>query len=489
MMAGPSIFQKLANISSKKKVILFTAFAIINVFAVAAASIAWFETITKNAQIVAVAGDMNVSIEKVTVYKYVYPFYSSSTEFINYDDKDNAVVKAYVIQDSSVTSSSETPVDNDDLTITLSTGSGNVAGENDDLGPRSIHYDNLGFHYYLYGNETFTGYRKYVDGESATHNSDSEWSTGSGRAFPKALAATDTKKTVITDLVISAGAEFALFDAKNVSFFNYSFSATKRFEATDNGSIRCIQSGIYNVEYDPALEKLSITLSDRADDSVIGNSTLDSTKINIDYWGSPAIQTAYQNDIKNYVPQAIYEQNTMAILDVELRYVNVNPIIAGLKIKRTPELNNDNSIHHLSNRYNDSSSHLEGATKTARNALRASDFYCFSARLSTQANAFTNPDAIWSAMRPVPTVQSPYQSGYSKFLNGENYDEEVVCSLAGDSTAIPGSLEGITYHCYVGIDYCGQYIPFFLDLNRLGKQYFLDRDFFLYFTGTQQEGA
>ena len=490
---GSKLLSKLMNISTKKKVVLFTAFTLVNALALSAATIAWFDSVSKNASIDAVAGDINVSIEKVTVYKFVYPFYASSAEFINYDDEENAVVKAYVIQDKDVASTAQNPLDSDDVEITLGTIPGAVAGQSDTPGPRKIKFTNRGFRYYLYGNETFTGFRKYVDQQSDTHNPDSEWSTVSGTAFSKAFGMDDSDTVALTDIVISAGAEFSLFDANTTltttSYFTYTFGATKRFEATESGAIRCIQSGIYDIEYNPTQSKLSISLSNRSDETIIGNSTLDSTKINIDFWGSPAIQTAYQNDIKRYVPQAIYEQNTMAILDVQLRYINANPITAGLKIQRTAELPLDNSIHHLADRYEDHSAHLEGATKTRRNALRASDFYCFSARFASAANAYTDPDSIWSAMRPTPTAQNPYQTGYAKFLNGQNYDQEIPCPLVGDSTTILGSDEGSVYHCYVGIDYCGAYIPFFLDLNRLGKQYFLDRDFFLYFTGTQVEGA
>ena len=67
------------------KLLGFIALGIGNVVAITITTVAWFTLNTKESKIQMVSGDLGVEIEKVTAYKYVYPYYKNSNEFIDYD--------------------------------------------------------------------------------------------------------------------------------------------------------------------------------------------------------------------------------------------------------------------------------------------------------------------------------------------------------------------------------------------------------------------
>ena len=85
----------------------------------------------------------------------------------------------------------------------------------------------------------------------------------------------------------------------------------------------------------------------------------------------------------------------------------------------------------------------------------------------------------------------PYTNIFSKFVNAvgaQNYDSTVACELFnidGDGLIIEPSNSDNIYHCYIGIDYDHIFTRYFLNENRLGKTYYLYRDYGFCFTGIQ----
>ena len=120
-----SLLSKFKGIFSKKndgkrhigRTIGFVLLAIGNIVGVSVATIAWFGINNRESNIDMVSGDLDVEINKVTAYKYVYPYYPNSTEFINYDTV--GIVKKYILEDHISTFDGD---DYDDITVTTYNG-------------------------------------------------------------------------------------------------------------------------------------------------------------------------------------------------------------------------------------------------------------------------------------------------------------------------------------------------------------------------------
>ena len=531
-----------SRLSAKKKFLLFAGISMVNLFGLAAASIAWFNVIAKEASIDAVSGDLNVDIKKVTAYKYVYPFYEGSTEFINYDGEGQ--IKSYIVEDASITDA----VNDDPVEFTLSKASGTCLRSPGASSPTSIYYhyqhdyssENKDIRYFLMGDSVFTG-----------TNSDS-WSTLT--SVP--LSSTADASASIDNVVVSKGAKFMFFDADGLvntscSYFSYATNATNgRFKVVD-GVIECLKSGIYSFSYVKTVNgntpsySLTISLSGRSDEAIIGNGIFDTTKVSIDYYGMSDIQKQQYLDehgdpsILAYLPTAIKDQNTLVVFDVELQYKNANPITAGLKIVR-----NSNDSETVTD-YDNDSQHLSGVTSTKngndiiinRNPVHASDFYAFySIFTTTPFEDGLETQGTVADLEALENIVSPEEGdiyqvtdpGKPYRYNGSSWEDASILLTAGgkiwdalhkspsnslvkfhndtdesflttipfpmhlkeneDSLSIPASLnvqDSPTYHCYIGVDYDYEHMRFFMNENRLGKTYYLDRDFGFYFTGEQ----
>ena len=467
------------------KIIGFVILGVGNVVAITVTTLAWFAISEKESKIQMVSGDLGVEIQKVTAYKYVYPYYKNSIEFIDYDGAGQ--VKPYVIEDHTLEYDGEDvddiAISHDNAVITL--GSATAGTYSSDINTThtasNIYFvDEADFRYYLVGDGTFCG------------DFSKEWSIKSAIAFKNNGAVSNENPAIAKDIVVSAGASFILFDKQNASagtcyYFPYS---SIDYEDTafriDNGKILCLRSGIYTFTYTPG--SLSITLKTTANKkeiAVIGNNSLDPTKVTIDYAGSADKQT-YPN-INSYLPRAIYMQNTMLILDVQIKYTNANAVDAGLQVERNAAVQGV-SIYNDSGKYNNTTKNLVGyVDEDHRNALNASDFYSFYAVFTktpyTAADPGDIPQTIWDDMH------REGDENFSKFQNDTSYDRVAPCTLhpkdLDDSLVVPGSIEDNIYHCYIGIDYDYVYTRYFLWENRLGKTYLLDRDFGFHFTATQ----
>ena len=478
--------------SIDRKIFAFTMFTIGNIFALSAASFAWFYTATHNSEISTVSGDMNVNIKKITAHKYVYPFYNNSTEFVDYGV--SGTIKSYVIEDTSIDA-----VDNPATTTTIpltGTTAGTVsasAGTSSVIHYSKSHNENL--LYFLVGDAYFNGV------------STDPWSNLTGAAFNSTSAISTESSAIASNVVVSKGAMFKLFDStsvdgSNCTYFTYgepsgNSSKTPCF-SIENGSIKCLKSGIYTFTYrvevveEVETKYLDIALS-RSDNAIIDNNVLDPTMVTLDYYASPiATRGTFDEFLSAHFPAKIQEQNTMVILDVELTYKNENPIEAGLKIFRNADPSG--SIYNLAGKYANTGSYIHGVeSNTPDPELRSSDFYSFYGLFCDEANQFANVQSLWNAMHleTRSKVEDEVVKGvdFVRFQNDTTFDTEVSCPLAlqgsTPSTTIPGSTSESTYHCYVAIEYDYDHCKFFTNEDRLGKRYILGRDFYFYFTGTQ----
>ena len=406
--------KKWNSTKGKRLTIALVTFTIGNAFALSAASFAWFcLTANSSSTIQTFSGDLDVSINKVSALKYVYPYHRNSTEFVDYDSQ--GTVKSYVVQDSTVDISgnlSNKVVIELGINQTATTYATSASDAN--IGATKVHYENSqDFNYYLIGDSVFNGV------------SNNPWSTLTATCFSRKDAPALNAPVSVNNVVVSSGAEFVLFDARTIDddacqYFTYESitpetNKVARFSISQNkDKIKCLKSGIYKFDYrvETVNEQnkyyLDITIEQRSDDAIIGSNLIDPTKITIDYRGSAS--TTYK-EINDYLPVGINEQNTMVVFDVELQYQNKNPIDAGLKIIREEE---DYSIFDFDDYYNTTDSYTFAGyvDSSHRNQLCASDFYAFHAVFAKEENAYSTPAAAWQALHTLQTgFETDQESG------------------------------------------------------------------------------
>ena len=524
--------------SRKGKIVGLVMLLVGSVSAATLTTLAWFSLATKESTIKMVTGDLNVEIRKVSAYKYVYPYYKGSNEFVDYDNTTDAVVKKYVLEDHTLKYNNANvdtiSISSYDAVITLGTKvRGTFTNTLSDatysnvyipaaVAPATIYEPE--FRYYLIGDDLFCGVND-------------SWNLTKGYAFASKANIVGNTEITLNNIVVSAGSSFRLLEAlqytennQDVYAYNYyplssisdseeSATNTSPFRIIDNNRLLCLRSGIYNFTYSVNKLKIETRNSESGqgkDTSVIMNNSLDPTKINIDYSGGSVKKeddsenqdgvdgVDYFSSIESYMPKAIYDQNTTLILDVELNFTNPNPVDASLQIERISLANSNsrsiNSIFSLNGKYADKANNLIGVTKTAKNLLRASDFYNFYAKFTH--SPYTNANTLWAGMHRMGDASS------IKFSNGETFDDVLPCTLnpkeVGETTVVSagGSINNSSndssassnnastdniYHCYIAIEYDYEHCAYFLDENRLGKTYLLDHDFTFHFFGVQHK--
>lgn len=495
-----SLLGKIKNVLFKKtidgtnklgigKIFGLSALLIGNIGTIAAISIAWFSLASSgNSQLSMVTGDLDVNIKKVTAYKYIYPFYPGSSEFINYNAKANECkVQSYVLEDHDLMFEEEK------VDTILSGSVSNIATVNINESTTPGYINHLGgsstysqtdlevpsgsrFRYYLVGDGVFSG-----DGTS--------WRLDNSSAipFPFASEVAADKPAVLENVVISAGASFIVFNANSIGkvegvettcrYYTYSniIQANSAFRITNNNRIVCLQSNVYKITFKP--DSLTIEKQNRRD-AIISNNSLDPTQISIDYVGGKVDKNEY-GSIDSYMPDAIFGQNTTVILDVELAYSNINRVQAGLTIERRAA--ESKSMFNKQGKYTNYTYDLVGYSDSSHiNELNASDFYCYYAQFTS--TAYANNNAVWAALHKKTNVV-----GFTKFDNISRFDTTIPCTLntINDETLIIEPNTATTFHCYVAIDYDYIFTKYFMYEKRLGKTYYLYRDFTFHFTATQ----
>ena len=498
MKLGEKIKSLSPKLTSRKgRIVGFSLLILGSVAAATMTTLAWFNMSAKESKIKMVSGDLNVEVRKVSAYKYVYPFYKNSTEYIDYDAQ--GVVKKYVLEDHTLTFGNDNvddiTISSDDATVTLGekvrrsfTTSSNDASSLNVCVPATVQpaVYSPEFRYYLIGDGLFCGV-------------EDSWAIEKSFAFGLRENVSNDRHAILDNVVVSAGSSFTLLetlevienDQKSYAYNYFPISSiaetNSSFRVVDSNSdgvgdqLLCLRSGIYSFIYSPNQLKIELRTQEdgaRKDVSVIMNNSLDPTKMSIDYAGSVDKDT--YPTINSYVPTAIYNQNTSVILDVELNFTNPNPVDASLQIERTNSTSN--SIYNIANKYEDTTHNLDGyIDEDHQNLMRASDFYNFYAQFTNTPYASTT--ALWNGLHRVGDNQS------QKFLNDTSYDKTINCTLhakeQGDSTTIAPSDTDNIYHCYIVIEYDYEHSTYFLDKNRLGKTYYLDRDFGFHFSGIQ----
>lgn len=496
------LFNKIKSLAPKLstrkgKIIGFSMLILGSVAAATMTTLAWFNMSSKESKIKMVSGDLNVEVRKVSAYKYVYPYYKNSTEFVDYDAE--GVVKKYVLEDHVLSFGNQNVDDitfsSDDATIALGTKAINNPNTTTNLNEASSN------RIYIPSASYAPEFRYYLVGDGLFCGVDDSWAIDKGFAFGQRGDVSNDVHAIIDNVVVSAGASFTLIEANedlinNQKVYSYYYfpigeiaesnSAFRTVDSNDDGvkdKIVCLRSGIYTFTYSPNQLEIELRTSDggqKKDVSVIINNSLDPTKISIDYAG--AVDKDDYPTINSYVPTAIYNQNTSVILDVELNFTNPNPVDASLQIERTNATSN--SIFNIDGKYTDTTHNLEGyIDEQHQNLMRASDFYNFYAQFTKTPYASTS--ALWAGLHRVGDANS------QKFLNNQTYDKTIDCTLhtkeQSDSTVVTASGTDNIYHCYIVIEYDYEHNVYFLDKNRLGKTYYLDRDFGFHFSGTQHK--
>lgn len=256
----------MKKFSKKGRVILLTSLTIFVLFTTCIASFAWFMTVSPTTPLETISGSMDISIKKVSAYRYVYPYFNSSDTYIDYTQKGK--VKEVVMKDSQIEEM------------------GNL--------PSPTHPKN-DQNYYLIGNSTFLG-----DGTK-------EYSLDTGLTFFSKL----DNSYQISDVIISAGSIFGVSGGKGNLILKQESDVTGMEEFTfKDGFLQAKTAGRYSLILtidDGGSAKLKIEKTTRTDDAILSMTLFDPTYAKL---YSPNVATA------------IKDQNTLLVYDVTLDVKN-----------------------------------------------------------------------------------------------------------------------------------------------------------------------
>ncbi len=484
-----SLIESTIGIEKKKttkKSFGFLLMTIVSVCSLSLATAAWFGVMNKTSKIAAVSGDLNVKIKKLYAYKYVYPYYNNSTDYLDYDVSDNPDnIKKYVIEDSENTIS----VSSVDTTFSISVSEDIPFGTSSTASATNIYNDSTrSFKYYLVGDETFNG------------NNIDPWKLTTARAFPASDNISAENPLKLQNVVLSLGSKFSFIKKEEAMSANYDLYTMTNTSgdgfSCENGVITCNKAGMYNFSFNGSAFSISKT-NDFSEDAIIGNNVLDPNLISFDYASNATLRETYTT-IEAYMPAAIRMQNTMVILDAELEFTNANPIMVSLSAYRNPKNSASlfNQFDTSEQKYVDDVNNdgepdntIGYVSSANKNALNASDFYCYKA-IFTKTPYSTNEE-VWNNLHVT-------QDGYfQKFNNNKATPEPTFTSTLNmtlntkeldDSLDVPPQTGGSssTYHCYICLEYDATYCTYFLHPDRLSKRYFLDRDYGFYIQGIQK---
>lgn len=258
----------MKKFSKKGRVILLTSLTIFVLFTTCIASFAWFMTVSPTTPLETISGSMDISIKKVSAYRYVYPYFNSSDTYIDYTQKGK--VKEVVMKDSQIKEMGKLPL---------------RASE-----PKNDK------NYYLIGNCTFLGL------EDVTK----EYSLDTGLTFFSKL----DNSYQISDVIISAGSIFGVSDGNGKILLKNEDDVTGMEEFTfKDGFLQAKTAGRYSLilTIDGGSAKLEIKKTTRTDDAILSMTLFDPTYAKL---YSPNVATA------------IKDQNTLLVYDVTLDVKN-----------------------------------------------------------------------------------------------------------------------------------------------------------------------
>lgn len=256
----------MKRLSSRGKLILATTLAIFTLLSTMCASFAWFTIKNPNIRFETVTGDMNIEIESLSAYRYVYPYYEGSNTFIDYQS-DKAEVRKYIIKDNQ-----KKPFIEPDTS--------------------SREANTLNGQYYLVGDTTFI----QSEGKEEYDIQTGLVLTNSGNDF------------LIEEATLSKGATFAI-TKNNKDFLRFDFVEKEEtnIETIENTYFRVNTPGIYRIKMDERNKTISIHKNTRDDDAILGMTIFDPT---------------YATFMNQKGAKAIYYQNTCLVYDVKIKVKN-----------------------------------------------------------------------------------------------------------------------------------------------------------------------
>lgn len=409
-----------------KKVVLSTVMTIFTLLSCGMATFAWFTVTRPKADIGTISGNLDfISIDRVSAYRYVYPFYQGSNIFIDYDKNpdgsDKGKLKEFVLQD-----------------------------KNENAYSSAYHVDyGSTAPYCIIGDSVFNG-RKGKD-----------FSTDEG--WPLYQDSSSSSLTYSAkDVVLSKGASFVV--AKKDSSVISSFETTSEgCLSRKNGVIFCQKAGLYN--FTVSDEKLTIeeSLSRRDKDSaIIGRTRFDPTYAKI-------------NNVDG--AKAIYSQNTCIIFDIGLTIRKQdNPIDFSLTINR---FDLDNANH---------PSRVDPKTKEVgkeSSYLYASDFRDY--RIHDVSSSEVTSSSAWDSFHQEKDYYSETEQGIVPSLDGRFvFDDKKQSNLKIiPDTAVDNYETNTKKRILIAIDFNPERVEYFFESNRLGREYSLLRDYTFYFNCRQ----
>lgn len=255
----------MKNLKPRTKVLFATAMAIFTLFSAMCASFAWFTVKNPTTGIETFTGDMNIDIDRLSAYRYVYPYYEGSNTFIDYQS-EKAQVREFIIKDSQ-----NNPFVRPDTSLREE--------------------DTKNGQYYLVGDKAFLGAKG------------NEYDIKTGLVLVN-----DGDHYVAKNVSLSKGAHFAI-TKNNRDFFRFQTTETdtQSIVSNDNTFFEVREPGIYDIGIDAIQQRAFVRKKTREDEAILGMTIFDPT---------------YATFMNQEGAKAVYHQNTCLIYDVRIKVRN-----------------------------------------------------------------------------------------------------------------------------------------------------------------------
>lgn len=428
---------------TRKKIILPSIMSIFTLLACGTATFAWFTIVRPKMDIGTISGNLDyISIDKVSAYRYVYPFYEGSNTFIDYDKdaqgNDKGKLKGFVLEDNSLS---------------------------EPKAPSEATYSSSA-PYCLIGDEVFNG------------RSGKDYSTDAGWPLYMDSASSSSGGTVYSakDVVLSKGASFAVMKKPDggslVQRNEGTYTDCKDcFKATGN-SIQCLVAGLYDIfvteasDGTPSLEIRKSTSRKDKDSAIVGRTLFDPTYAKI-------------NNVDG--AEAIYTQKTLVVFDISLTIKKQdNPIDFSLDVNRFDIAGKD--IPRVDPE--------DKSVEKESSYLYASDFRDYRYKDVTERGNRTGSDAIWNAFHSENDYFTKNGDRITVNEEGRHAFSKDQSSLSlRESTQVTDYFKDTQRRILVAVDFNPERVDYFFAVNRLGREYSLLRDYTFYFSCTQHKEA
>jgi hypothetical protein len=434
---------------TNRNLILATGFSIITLFSMMCATFAWFLVPKPNVTLDTVSGDMSISVDKLSAYRYVYPFYKDSNSYIDYsidsDGKDKGQLKEFVIKNTEeIKALDSVPTIQHDDSFTKTA-------------------------LYLVGDHTYLG-----------ETTSTEFSLSSGLIFSSSTSALEF---TISDVNLSIGSHFAVArnDGTIVEFTGFTGSDNIIYS---NSHFTCKKAGLYDFKItksstaSDATYTMEITYDSRDDESILGMTLFDPTY---------ALLNGKTNTLEGRA-SAIYEQNTCLIYDVEISVKNqTRNFQLSLDVKRK-ELSDDTGKYTSSSSSNQYclSKYVTYRYKEYEENDTVADLFESTFHSSKDGTIYNKPDSYTQDTTTLETTSSD-DADSSSSMNVLTFDDSSTTSLSLFKDKKPTSYdsESTKFHFYIAVDYSPVAIEYFFEENQLSKVYDLIRDYTFYFSSSQ----